>query len=261
MYTEIKSPAIYQIRHIESEKIYVGSSANPYRRCISHQSKLRRCIHDSRYLQNAWNKYGSSAFAFEIIEIVGNIEELPVREQYWINRLQSANREYGFNVMPVVGSSLGMKRTDETRLKLREIRKKEASNPIVQERLASQSRTYWDNPESRERLRLIKREHFNNPEVIARMAEGQRKYASQPHVREMRSRKTTKFYQENPERRTMAAVYASKEYVLTAPDGTIYEVRNLKQFCKEHDLTERTMHRILKGQQEYHKGWTCRRKE
>src|SRR5438128_6005641 len=52
-----KVPAIYQIRHTESGKVYVGSAINPRQRWGMHLKDLRKGAHHSRYLQRAWIKY------------------------------------------------------------------------------------------------------------------------------------------------------------------------------------------------------------
>jgi len=252
--------SIYQIRHVESGKIYVGSSSDTRQRWSVHLSRLRRNVHESRYLQKAWNKYGEQSFVFEIIEELHSIENLISREQYWIDTLHSIDRRYGFNLNIVANSSIGVKRSEETRRKLKQVRQKEVSNPIVHKRLVAQSREYWSKPESREKMRSMKLEHGRNPETRKKMADSQIRYGNQPNVREMRSLKGKDFYANNPERREILAEFASKEYILTAPNGEVYEIRNLKKFCQEHNLTARTMHRVMQGLQSNHKGWACRRK-
>ena len=42
-------------------------------------------MHHSRYLQNAWNKYGQENFIIEIIEEVVNLEFLLIKEQAYID--------------------------------------------------------------------------------------------------------------------------------------------------------------------------------
>lgn len=74
-------PGIYQIVHVESGRRYIGSSAKVGARFSGHRSTLRRGCHGNSRLQNAWNKYGESAFAFEVIEWVDDVLALLEREQ------------------------------------------------------------------------------------------------------------------------------------------------------------------------------------
>jgi group I intron endonuclease len=62
---------VYEIRHVESGKVYIGSSVNVRARWRQHRSDLRMGRHHSRRLQRSWNEHGASAFAFRVREEVG----------------------------------------------------------------------------------------------------------------------------------------------------------------------------------------------
>lgn len=81
---------IYQIKNIVNNKIYIGSTKNFKKRYHEHSHLLRKGIHQNRYLQNAYNKYGEDNFIIELIEICKE-DELKIREQYYIDSL---NPEY-----------------------------------------------------------------------------------------------------------------------------------------------------------------------
>lgn len=110
----MKKTGIYRITNIINEKFYVGSAVNIHRRWLEHKSFLNRNKHHSKYLQNSFNKYGIDNLNFEIIEECSK-ELLIEREQYWINLLDSYNN--GYNCSPTAGNTLGVKHSDETRLK------------------------------------------------------------------------------------------------------------------------------------------------
>ena len=61
---------IYSITNIANGKIYVGSSLFLSKRIMQHKSDLKQKRHKNSRLQNAWNKYGADAFAFNVIEHV-----------------------------------------------------------------------------------------------------------------------------------------------------------------------------------------------
>jgi len=110
----MKKTGIYKITNIVNGKIYVGSAVNIHRRWLEHKSFLNRSKHHSKYLQNSFNKYGIDNLNFEIIEECSK-ELLIEREQYWINLLDSYNN--GYNCSPTAGNTLGVKHSNETRLK------------------------------------------------------------------------------------------------------------------------------------------------
>lgn len=50
---------------------------------------------------------------------------------------------------------------------------------------------------------------------------------------------------------------SAKNYIFISPLGEIIKVFNLNKFCKEHNLTNSNMLKVLKGLRGHHKGWTC----
>jgi group I intron endonuclease len=106
--------AIYGIVNKINGHKYVGSAVNFYKRKSLHLRQLKKENHHSDYLQRAWTKYGEDNFEFIILEKVDKKEDLLIREQWWID---NSNSEY--NVCKVAGSSLGVKRSDETKEKCR----------------------------------------------------------------------------------------------------------------------------------------------
>ena len=88
---------IYIITNVINNKIYIGSSIDIERRWKDHTYKLERNKHENRYLQRSWNKYGKDKFIFKLIEEVLNINELPAREQCWINKTHSYRITEGYN--------------------------------------------------------------------------------------------------------------------------------------------------------------------
>jgi group I intron endonuclease len=109
---------IYRITNIWTNDIYVGSAVNFKKRWNWHLKDLKGNRHSNSYLQNAWNKYGNDYFKFEIIECCEK-EKLIEREQYWIDTLKCV-RPNGYNLAPIAGNSLGIKRSAETREKQRQ---------------------------------------------------------------------------------------------------------------------------------------------
>jgi hypothetical protein len=51
----------------------------------------------------------------------------------------------------------------------------------------------------------------------------------------------------------------SIDWALTDPEGNEYQIRNLKEFCKNHGLDTPLMHHVATGKRKTHRGWTCRR--
>ena len=83
---------IYLITNVLNGHKYVGMSNKIKRRFMEHKcpSQGRNTV-----LGKAFRKYGHSSFKFDILEEVDTTESLPIRETYWIDKLQP---EYNMNI-------------------------------------------------------------------------------------------------------------------------------------------------------------------
>ena len=114
---------IYKILNKVNNKFYIGSSTCSFRkRWTEHKSALNRNVHHNSYLQKSWNKYGSDNFEFMIIEEVIDIKLIIIREQFYLDTLQPFNK-IGYNNCTIAGNTLGVKLSNEHRLKLSNIAK------------------------------------------------------------------------------------------------------------------------------------------
>ena len=110
---------IYMIQNCLSGKMYVGSSKNIKLRWDCHAKALKMGCHGNGRLQNAWTRYGESAFIFSVLEQVADQNHLICREQFWIDQLDSSNRDVGYNICSTAGSPLGYKHTEAAHEKMR----------------------------------------------------------------------------------------------------------------------------------------------
>lgn len=89
---------IYLIFCRVTRKVYVGRAVDIDVRWTGHRGMLRRGCHHSPHLQHAWDKYGPESFKFSVLEKVSEEKDLPIREQYWMDKLHAYDREFGYNV-------------------------------------------------------------------------------------------------------------------------------------------------------------------
>ena len=97
---------IYRIVHTASGRSYIGQTADFAPRWKRHLSDLRRGVHTSRRLQNAWTKHGEEAFEWEILEEC-KVEHLTEREQWHMDHYAPLT----YNLTPAAGSVLGLRWT------------------------------------------------------------------------------------------------------------------------------------------------------
>ena len=106
---------IYIITCTQNMRRYVGSSNDIDYRWRKHREKLVSGKHWNRFLQRSWNKYGSEAFEYAILEIVADVSLLHIREQHWIDTLFPE-----FNLSPFANrpTTQGLTYSEETRQKM-----------------------------------------------------------------------------------------------------------------------------------------------
>lgn len=169
------SSGIYQIRHLASGKVYVGSAISLSRRKIEHWRDLRRGDHGNAKLQRAWNKYGEDAFVFEVLEPVLLPEDLLPREQAWLLKLDVCRT--GYNIAPTAGSLLGHKMSEETRKRMSQaktgVRKSPEHVAKVKEALTGRTMTLEQRQKMRE-AKLGKKQGHRSAEWKAKIADALR---------------------------------------------------------------------------------------
>jgi len=154
---------IYKISHAASGRAYVGSAVNIKKRWATHRHALRTGRHHSQKLQRAWSKYGEAEFCFDVL-LVCAPGDLLFYEQRVIDGWGTVKG--GFNVRPTAGNSLGMpvkpvarekiraaltgiKRSDETREKMRLVR----TSPAMLKRMRVAHLGRKNSPETIEKMR------------------------------------------------------------------------------------------------------------
>lgn len=122
--TENKNKAgIYLFTHLDTQKSYVGSSANLSRRFTYYFSKVNISRNTKSRIHNALLLYGYSSFSLTILEYI-EITNLPReeakkiilgREQYFLGKILPE-----YNILKTAGSLLGFKHSNATILKFQD---------------------------------------------------------------------------------------------------------------------------------------------
>ena len=113
-----KENGVYKIyfNDCKSKKIYVGSASGDdgfYSRWKSHISQLKNEKSGCNVLQKAFNKYfNGDNLIFEILEIC-DIKDCLIREQYYIDTLDSYKK--GYNARPNASNNGGLKMKNTTK--------------------------------------------------------------------------------------------------------------------------------------------------
>ena len=114
MGTEYKYSGIYIITNTINDKVYVGQAQDLYIRTKHHISDERNPL-----LKKAFKKYGLDKFTINVLEKC-EIEKLDDREQYWMDYYEVTNKDKGYNICPIAGSTRGVKKSQEERKQMSE---------------------------------------------------------------------------------------------------------------------------------------------
>ena len=112
MGTEYKYSGIYLITNIVNNKVYVGQAQNLYVRTRQHVLYEKNPL-----LKKAFKKYGIDKFTIDVLEQC-ETDKLDEREQYWMDYYEVIDKNKGYNICPVAGSTRGLKKSQEEREKM-----------------------------------------------------------------------------------------------------------------------------------------------
>ena len=92
----LRPMGIYQIKNLDSGKIYIGRAMDLNGKINSEKFQLKNNMHMNKELQNDFNKLGEGKFAFEVLDRLQPREDphhdysldLQTLETMWLEKLQ-----------------------------------------------------------------------------------------------------------------------------------------------------------------------------
>lgn len=163
--SQSNTSGIYAIRNLVNGKVYVGSAVQLQRRRHRHFWDLARGVHPNRHLQSAWDKHGESGFSFDILELASK-DDLISREQHYIDKFKSCEKQYGYNLAPKAYSSLGVRFTPEQRAKRSASVKGRPKSAETRARMSAAWKFRQVTPEQIEKLRAMSAANASRPVSI-----------------------------------------------------------------------------------------------
>lgn len=228
-----KGSGIYQIVNLVSGKSYVGSAVNIGNRLRAHLRDLEGGQHHSYKLQMAWNKYGAEAFEVRILEEVDKAKLLE-REQYWMDILQPFTN--GYNIAPFANSTLGLRYSLE----------------MLKSAYGEQYNGYdgFIDPEGNPIPPVVNLEQFSKERGLdpSSMNKLYRGVLGSHHG-------WTNVNGANLVDKTHLAKHWTEYPGWVSPAGEQVTIVNMRAFCKEHELDQPSMWKVMQGKYPQHKGW------
>lgn len=236
---------IYKITNALNEMIYVGSTRNFSRRKYLHFRSLEAGDHANFYLQKVFNEVGIEGIYFEVLEVVGNSDQLISREKYWIEYLNCFSPT-GYNIqvpgefsgqIKIAGNiKLPRKHSAETRMKIGKGNKGKTRSEEVKARI---SQTLRGRTLSEEHIKKVADAHRGKPlsqEHREKISRSNSKYPNEliPKGLSKKERKNLRYQLRNPkkERPNKYSKYDYPEDCITPEDRKRFRIRTRRMLAK-----------------------------
>lgn len=208
-------PAIYLIRCLINDKIYIGSSVNLRKRINRHYNDLTNNKHMSKHLQNAFNLYGNDNFIIEVLEFCDS-DSLIIREQYFLDTLKPWDRENGYNTCETAASPSQKVLSEEHKNKISKSLEGRVVSDETRKKIGDAHRGKTQPKDAVEKSRLYNLGKKHTEESIEKRA---------------------------------------KSYSFIDSEGNIYVGTNLKRFAEKHGLHRFNLNKVLSGERKTHHGF------
>lgn len=273
-----KTSGIYKILCATNKKCYIGSTVNLFMRWNSHCNELRRNRHANQHLQRAWNNYGEIAFTFEVIEECST-DTLLEREQYWLEKIKPYDHSIGFNIALHADSPMRGRKVKphsiETRTKISNSHKGMKASPEARIRMSLFQKRKNVSEETRAKQSVAHKGRKRSPEEITKSVAANTGQKRTPETcanisKSLKGRKCSPEaiaksaaartgLKRSVEANIKTGISNSKRYILTTPNGEKLEILNLSKFCRENNLTQRSLSGVACGHRKHYKGWKVER--
>ena len=218
-----KKLQIYKTINLINGKIYVGQDS--YDRSDYYGS--------GKIIRQAIEKYGKENFKREIICTCSSKEELDEREIFWIKKLDTCNKNIGYNISSgVFGGANGP----------------HSPNKRIGTRWKPGRKAHLQTQETKNKLKLIKTGHSwghqtsKTKELMHQIAEGKPKTEKHKNSLKLAWEKRRKIIQ----------------VTLINPSGEEIFVEDLLRFCQNNVLSTGNIKKIINGERKHEKGWTVK---
>jgi group I intron endonuclease len=254
---------VYCIINTVNERIYFGSAKRFYRRFAGHEVSLRNGRHANRFLQADFDKCGTDAFVFIVLEVVeGEREQRLAREQVYLAEwYDSGKRCYNLR-RDAVSRDGAPDRDPETSRRKRSAGIKSAWDAKTPEARAqhreSLQRFYVDHPEARAAIGEKSKAHHADPVYAAKVSAAGRKQSPEHIAKRVAAARAAGAYTQSEERRGRVGAMRRRKFppmVITGPDGTKYMTSDLRAFASEHGLRYRSLYESYRMRRCVISGW------
>lgn len=281
---QIKGPGIYKITNTDTGRFYIGQSKNLVNRWKSHLKNLQANKHANKFFQNDFNKskkkfLNFNFLKFEILESMeaSSKEERNRKEQYYINLFYD-NKVQCYNIEKTInhpGSKTFSHTPIETKLKLSKSVKKLWLDPDYKKKMelakikkSNSMKIVCSNKEYKLKHKNMMSDKWKDPEYKARVSEAiKRSYSKNSELKEKISNKSKELWKNQDFKikvsNSIKASYKKRfnkiKAVILDPNGEEFNVYNIAEFAKDHNLNRRSLNSVILGDRKSINGWVLKK--
>lgn len=242
---------IYAIVNTVNDKCYIGSSVFIERRIRQHKAELKKNKHHAPYLQKSWNKYSEANFEFRVLE---TIKEYELCDNLALNDLEQmylSSVDCEYNVLPIAGSTRGIKLTDEQRLARSGKGNGFYGKNHLEETKRILSLKHTGKTLSKEHIEKI----ANSNKGKIRTEETRRKIGNANRGKKWTDEQKEKLKKpiSTESKLKMSKAKEKFTYKVLTPTNEEYIITNLREFTRQHNLDFRAICRVINGKNTHHK--------
>lgn len=253
----MQTSGIYIITNYINGKVYIGSTINFSQRWGRHRHSLRGKTHENSHLQRAWNKYGGSCFAFDILEYLNDPDELVKAEQFWLDIYRQEDIEFYNMGKCAYNARRGRCHSEETKRKMSEAQKGHVVSDETKRKLSNAAKDRKMPPASEATRRKLSRAlkgHVVSEKTRRKLSKAlsgkQNPNYGKPCSEEVK-RKISEALKGHSRGAKPYPAFVNHETGEVIPAGV-----NLTVICQELGLARSHMYAIKHGKRYCHKGWS-----
>ena len=145
---------IYRIVNTANGRVYIGSTYRFKTRANGHLATLEAKTHTNTFMQNDYNKCGSAAFLFEVVEVTnGTPQERLAREQFYIDQFYDKQKQC-YNLRPTACDSRSGTKNINPADRVNDKRCQSPTPETLEKRVEAIKAVYVANPELKEVSRV-----------------------------------------------------------------------------------------------------------